>query len=387
VLEFTVSIVGENAWEKMDRLRRQESLGNAYLEQKDVEELFSHKKLRYFIQSMCQRLSMETPVEVHLSTFKSDLDGQLKYYFNGEVTIEDSVPIFRAMVQDDGILQNQALKHIKSKCGRLAEYVAGRCRGALPEGPTASSMEIPSCRVPINSHLHSIAVRCGETVVLDDENHVTELKTELRTSHFLAMDAHHAPIWSGKEAPVDLVTIRCKAWIFALAPLLYPDVVKSVGRVFQENVASKRVFVWRGAGLLRFCQEQLPWTPENVVDIVDTCRKNEWDCRLSGITDKVVGGDYCRHASHFIAVSCHPSPTVLGHRAMTVSLFQEFEIRFCKSSPEQQRQESCDVRPQVAEARPRSMMPRPGWTGPSGRAEEGSGRHRDRSQEHLKSCR
>ena len=138
---------------------------------------------------------------------------------------------------------------------------------------------------------YSLALRCGETVVLDDENHVTELKTELRASHFLAMEAHNAPIWSGREPEVDLVMIRCRARIFALAPLLYPNVVASV------------------------------------------------------------------------------------------SLFLEFGVRFCKATPEQQKQEERGVRS-------RPTLPCPGWAGPS-RVTEGDGgrRQRDRSQEQDRSRR
>lgn len=148
VLEFTASLIGENAWEKLDHLRSQECFGASYLKQKDVSELFSDKRLLYYVRTRCQRLSLEIPVGVRLATFKSNLDVQMKFYFNGEVTNEDFIPILRAMVQGDGILQNQALKHIRSKCGSLADYVAERCSGAMPEGPMTTGPEIPRCKAP-----------------------------------------------------------------------------------------------------------------------------------------------------------------------------------------------------------------------------------------------
>jgi hypothetical protein len=39
----------------------------------------------------------------------------------------------------------------------------------------------------------------------------------------------------------------------------------------------------------------------------------------------VVGGSLCRYASHFVA-DAHPSPILLKHRAMSVSLIYEFGI-------------------------------------------------------------
>jgi hypothetical protein len=272
VLEYAASMVGVSAAEKLDRLRRQECFHGSYLEQKSVGELFSDKRLHYFIQSMCQRLSLETPTGIQLVTFKADLDVQLKFYFNGEVRDEDFVPIFRAMVHGDGILQDQALRHIQSKCGSLAKYLGGRCRGAIPEGPEEKGPEIPCCRDPFYQPLHAIAARCGATVVVD-ENHVSKLRTDLRASHFLAMEAHSSPIWSGKKPEVDLVVIRCQTRIFALAPQLYPEVVASVGKLLRDYAASKWIFVWKGDVLFWFCQQQLRWTPENFVDIADVCKK------------------------------------------------------------------------------------------------------------------
>ena len=173
------------------------------------------------------------------------------------------------------------------------------------------------------------------------------------------MEAHHNPVWSGKKAEVHLVTIRCQSRIFALAPLVYPQVVASVGRVLREHAESRQMFIWQGSQLLQFCQGQLRWTPKNYVDVAEVCKEKGWSPHLNGITEKVVGGMYCRHASQFLADTRHPSQAVLKHRAMTVSLVHEFGILFCKSSMDKERgREVHRVHECGAEARRRLPPPR-----------------------------
>jgi hypothetical protein len=177
-----------------------------------------------------------------------------------------------------------------------------------------------------------------------------------------------------------LVTIRCQSRIFALVPLVYPQVVASVGKVLREHAAPRRMFTWRGARLLQYCQGQLQWTPENYVDIAEFCKEEEWSPHLDGITEKVVGGLYCRHASQFLAESRHPSQVVLKHRAMMVSLVYAFGIYHCKSSHEKLKQEKQAVRERESQRRRRPSPSRPDQGESSSRSSGGDkDRGRDRS--------
>jgi hypothetical protein len=55
-----------------------------------------------------------------------------------------------------------------------------------------------------------------------------------------------------------------------------------------------------------------------------------WVANLDSITEKTVGGNFCRRASQFSATSI-PNTMVLRHRLMTVSLIYSFGLRFGRS--------------------------------------------------------
>ena len=79
-----------------------------------------------------------------------------------------------------------------------------------------------------------------------------------------------------------------------------------------------------------FLGEEFGWRPVSVVDAMDICEDRKWAQNLSTLTERTVGGEFCRRASHFSATAI-PSTIVLKHRAMTVSLIYCFGLKYGRS--------------------------------------------------------
>jgi hypothetical protein len=223
----------------------------------------------------------------------------------------------------------------------------------------------PSCKMPYNKSLHQIGSKCGETIVISNENNLKKLSVELQMSQPFAVLSHQATNLVSSFIEIDMVSIRTQNMVFAFLPKVHPRLSEKIGKELQKFGKVQTVFVHKGNPLLRFfCMKVFHWEPRKVVDIFDICLgkgwgpKNSWDL----ITGDIVGGEFCRRGWNFHA-NYVPSAMVMKHRLIQVSLIYEFGSKQMQSkaqlNPSKAGPTSNRARPNGSKSRPNSNKSEP----------------------------
>jgi hypothetical protein len=151
-----------------------------------------------------------------------------------------------------------------------------------------------------------------------------------------------------------LIMVQTTKKVFAIFPRLIPELLTEVGKALRRDAKGKRIFVHGAERLLRFCEAALEWKPE-VTDLTDLCAKQGWKPNFDLLTEKVVGGVFCRRATVF-GGDALPSAQVLKYQSVGVSLIFEFGLKFWESP--QRRATEHDRRMSQAGGRDRSPLGR-----------------------------
>ena len=107
-------------------------------------------------------------------------------------------------------------------------------------------------------------------------------------------------------------------------PVLFPDMIPPVVEALKANPKLTIGFQW--ARRTKTCLGVFGWTPEQTIDVLDVAKEIGIDPSIDAMTERTVGGKYCRRASK-IPATIIPSAPTLSHRAIRVRLFYEFAVR------------------------------------------------------------
>jgi hypothetical protein len=116
--------------------------------------------------------------------------------------------------------------------------------------------------------------------------------------------------------------------VFAGLPEVFPRITRSVGKALRKFAMVQTIFVHKGNKMRQFCKDTLECEPEKVMDVFHECMKRGWGAKdnFDNVAEDVRGGEFCKGGWKFDAVNI-PSPTVMEHQGICVSLVYEFGIK------------------------------------------------------------
>jgi hypothetical protein len=304
--------------------KRSRSFPDNYLRDVDVSVIWSDEKIQNFVENVCSQMEILLPGSLRISRIHQFLDVNVRFFLHSEMEEDEFLAILQNECDGDAILLRDAVEYLATRCSSLAIYIAYIHRLQTPQ-VDASTAFTPTCTQPLNRQLHMLDAVCKEPLIVRCKVTVKDLSYNLRTSLYLAV-AGKRPHGDLHTKTMGMLAIRTSTKVFLLFPKLFPDLVESVSGVFRRDAVDKTVFVYKGRQVLDFLGDKYDWHP-STVDAVDICEEKEWVANLDSITEKTVGGSFCRRASQFGATSI-PNTMVLKHRSMTVSLICSFGLKF-----------------------------------------------------------
>jgi hypothetical protein len=161
---------------------------------------------------------------------------------------------------------------------------------------------------------------------------MNRFSVELRESTHVMVLAHVPPKLTSEADEIDVLTVKTKRRIFMILPKVFPQTLGPLGKALREFAIEQTVFVHKGAKMRSFCKEVLQWVPKNIVDVHEIVLRKGWGKgdSINVISEKVLGGKFCRRAWRFDAVTI-PSSTALEHRRINASLIHKFGLKMTGS--------------------------------------------------------
>ena len=269
----------------------------------------------------------KVPPNKKLSTFREHCILQFNFsirnivsaYGKNEMEDLDVFPMVKTLIGEERHLTKFAIDLIAEKFPSLASFVSER----FGFGPVPFEEEfVPRCKEPFNKELHDLPIS-GE-VVVKDKTHIVNFAVHLKRSNYFAMDFQILLKPSEEGRFVTAVSFCLRSKVYIVMPTLFPETIEPVAKALKEN--PKMVFVYEWPNRKQTCLETFKWCPEQVVDVLDVARENGVTPSVDAMTERTVGGSFCRRASKFPSTVI-PSAPALNHRAIRVTLFYEFAVK------------------------------------------------------------
>ena len=328
VVRLAARMVEMPSAEKKEVLQGLSCFPSDYLEGVDMSLVWSPVRVKVFVQSICVRLGIPEPEEVKCMKLNRHLEGQSRRYLQGTVEDEDFLNMLELECGEDRQLWERAIQFTANKCLSLGQLVAHTCGLPAPLGDS-NTLFTPACSQPFNRPLHELASSCKEVLVVRSRSHTHELAHKLRESRSIALLTHIALREFPHGGETDLMMVRTAKRIFAIFPRIFPELLAEIGDVLHQDAERMTIFVHGAEKLLPFFETLWNWKPK-VIDLTEICAERGWKSNFDLLTEKVVGGTFCRRGTVF-GGDVLPSSQVLRHRSITVSLIFEFGLRFWRS--------------------------------------------------------
>ena len=275
--------------------------------------------VRRFIDAVSRTLDVAVPPEAKPVYAVVGIAPPLEAFLDGRMEPRDFVPIFRAYAGGDGALVDRLLGIVGRKSLFLASFVAERCG----RPPTPYTVEFtPACAAPVNEKLHSL-VDAGEIVIKDASN-VSTFEFHLKESNYFAVDVHGVSDPLSVVNRVGLVSFCLRSKTYFLLPRLFPETVGPIAQVLKAQ--PRLTFVYRWGRFGPTLRQLLDWEPVEKIEAEKVAEEAGETFSLDLMTERVVGGTYCKRASDFSDAAI-PSSTALRHNAIRVTLVYEFVVK------------------------------------------------------------
>ena len=275
--------------------------------------------LKRFIFAVCKTVGEPVPAEARPIIIRLGIRNILQAYAKNEMEDQDAFPLVKMLIGDEKQLTKFAVGIIKEKFPSLASFISERFR----LGPIDFKEEfVPSCAEPYNGRLHDLPIS-GE-VVIKDSTHVINFVTHLNRSRYFAMDFQVIVLPGEEKETTTIVSFCFRSKVFFAMPVLFPEMLEPVVNALKADPKLAIVYQWQRRK--KTCLEVLRWAPEQTVDALDVAKEIGITVSIDGITERTVGGAFCRRASK-IPATVIPSAPALQHRAIRVTLFYEFVAR------------------------------------------------------------
>jgi hypothetical protein len=326
-LEVVVQLFDKSAEQIREQILQFEWVAPDYFDGKVVEEMFTETRIRRCINNVCRHYKLEFPAAFRRRLVRVMLDQELEAYDRGEVEDEDFLHSFNIICGEETDVQETALTYVSEMAGPLGHYLMEMKRPTvLGDGLGLSKRQL--CQQPYNRALHRIGGECGEPRVVQDEGEMNRFAVELRGSTHVTVLVHAPPRLISATDEIDLLTVRTKRRIFVFLPKVFPQTLEPLGKALNECAMDQVVFTHKGDKMKSFCKEVLQWGPKNIIDVHEIVLRKGWGKgdTMDDISEKVLGGRFCRRAWRFDAVTV-PSSTALEHRKIHASLIHEFGLQ------------------------------------------------------------
>jgi len=335
-----VSFVAQNYRDKnaiMRKLRRQDCFDRYVVD--DFDTKWTAPRLKDFIKQVCRILEKPVPAEARPILVAVDIGPHLNAFLRGEAEEYDFFLLCDSLVFGDDSLFPVIIDVVAPRAPHLANYIAER-KGLPPVPIPADAVKIvPACSVPFNVALHDLPL--DKVLVVRNGGDVNDFKGHLERSRYFSAEFHGAATEGGFEA-VGLITFCLRSKIFYVAPRIYPHIVAPIIEILKTT--PRTVFIYRWFSVKKEVSAQFGWVPEDIIEVQDVAKEIGIPTTVDAITEKTVGGAFCRRASSFADASL-PSEVARQHSAIRATLFYEFVARF-RRLREERRQRQPQQQPQ-----------------------------------------
>jgi hypothetical protein len=325
---LAAGLVEKPSAEKKEVLRGLSCFPSSYLKGVDMSLVWSPVRVKAFVQSICERLGIPEPEGVRCMRLDRHLEGQSRRYLQGTVEDEDFLNSLELECGEDRQLWERAIQFTANKCLSLGQLVA-HTRGLPAPSGDSSTLFTPNCSQPFNRPLHELTSSCKEVLVIRTRSHVHELARKLQDSKSIALLTHAALREFPHGGETDLMMVRTAKRIFAIFPRIFPELLAEIGAILRQDTERVTMFVHGAERVLPFFEASWSWKPK-VIDLTKLCEERGWKSNFDVLTEKTVGGRFCRRGTVF-GSDVLPSSQVLRHRSISVSLVFEFGLRFWRS--------------------------------------------------------
>ena len=236
---------------------------------------------------------------------------------NHTMEFQDAFPVVDGLTAGDESAVDAAIDFIHGKCPSLASFLSQRFgRGAIP-----CDIEFRSA-CTANDALH--ALHDNGDFVVRGKSDVENFRRHLADSRHFAVEIYVASDPEKVDEYVSMAVFGFRKKVVFAFPRLFPDAVRDIGRALDAD--PKPVLTYRWSRRAYLVEKTFKWKPGNVIDALDVAHRHDMTATLDAMTEKVVGGAFCRRASDFSG-NVVPSAAALEHRAMRITLIYEFVVR------------------------------------------------------------
>ena len=288
----------------------------------DPDAKWTDRRVRKFIVDVCRFAQVSPPPSAKVVYLYDALAPTFEAFLRGETEEDDFYQLCVNLSADESSHFDLCIDYVAPRCASLAAYLAARGGKAPRPSPVGSVEFVPACAQPYNVALHEMPL--ADDVVLKDASDLRGFRAALEKSRYIAVEFHDT-FGEGGRSRFDLVTFCLRARIYHLPPRIFPDVVQPLAEILISLPRPVFVYDWNNKAKER-CRDELGWEPTDVTDAVDVAREVGIEPSLDNITEKVVGGKFCRRASNFTDVSL-PSGAARQHRAIRATLIYEFVVQ------------------------------------------------------------
>ena len=321
VIEFIANNYG-NKEAILSKLRAQ----NCFVgyEVVDFDEKWTLVRIKDFIRHTCHLLERPIPEAARPIFVAVDVESHVKAFLRGEIEEYDFFHVCSSLTNGDASLFRIAVEVVAPHAPHLANFLATQSGLPSVEIPEGVSEVVPACATPFNTALHDLPL--DGSLVVRNSGSLQEFQINLERSRYFSADLH-CTTDVNQENEVSLITFCTRSKLFHVAPWVFPDLIPRIIEILRTT--PRPFFLFRWSNMRKDFLRQFGWEPEkeNVVEVMDVAKEIGIAPSLDAITEKTVGGSFCRRAANFAVVGL-PSEVAQRHCAIKATLFYEFVVKF-----------------------------------------------------------
>ena len=330
-----IKFVAENYGDKvaiLEKLRAQDCFVGYEVD--DFDTKWTLARLKDFIRHTCRLLEQPIPDAARPIFVAVDVESYVRPFLRGEIEEYDFFHVCSSLTGTDEALFKIAVGVVATHAPHLANYLAARANLPPVQIPENISELIPACATPFNAELHNLPL--DGSLVVRNSGSVQEFKVNLERSRYFSVDLH-CTTDENQENEISFITFCTRSKIFHVPPRVFPDLMPRVIEILKST--PRPIFIFRWNSVRKDFLRQFGWVPEdeNIVEVMEVAKEIGISPSLDAITEKTVGGVFCRRAANFAVVGL-PSEVAQRHCAIKATLLYEFVTKF-RRLREQRRQQ------------------------------------------------
>ena len=283
---------------------------------------WKESRVRNFIESVCRHLEVPIPEEARFVFLRAKIERELKEFKDGETEPADFYDICVQHTKNKEEEFKCCIEYLANHSNTLCRFFC-KTRGVPFTHNDEVSTSTPECATPYNRCLHELA--CGRNKFLNDGNAVAEFMECVKEPQFAVLQH------SGKTAG-NLISFRFRRYAFHYSRHHSRGERDKLVEILQSIHPSTKVFVFKASYALPLLEKEFDWVPENVKDAHELAKGiPNIHPAIAEFSRYLTDGAHCWRGRNFADFSV-PSPVVVQHRDIDVSVLYRFTMRVLRLS-------------------------------------------------------